>query len=123
MAGVLLAINLSDGVSAAEADQCGQRNFGGVGEAAEHGFTKYGFPKRDAIQAPHELVIDPDLYAMGKSGSVQRAVGGDHVWHYPGAGLPCPGAGCTSSDDLFKGGVDSNFAGSCLAKFLQRFLE
>ena len=99
---VLLAVNLLNAVVATKTNQRRQSDFGGIGAAAEHGFTKHRFANRHAIQAPNQLAVDPGLYAVRQSYLVQLRVGSNHVVHDPGAGLTLTRAGRASPYYPFK---------------------
>ena len=87
MSGVLLAIDLPDTVMAAKANQRSKSNFGGIGHATEHGFSKHGSAQCDTIEAPCKLAIDPRFHTVRKSGLMQLSIGGNHVGHDPSARL------------------------------------
>lgn len=123
MTGVLLAINLPDAMVTTKTNKRRKRNFGGIGRAAEHGFTKHGFAHRNAVQPAGELAIDPGLYAVGKAGPVQVAIGCNHGRHDPGACLALAGACRAGLNDLLEGRIDSNFTTRRFAKFLECFSE
>ena len=88
MPSVLLAIDQFDPFVAAQADQGSQCNFGGIGGVGEHGFAEHSPAESHAIQAAHELAINPSFHAVGVALRMQRFVGGHHVGHDPGPVLP-----------------------------------
>lgn len=92
MTGVLLAIDLTDAMMAAKSNECRQRDFGCIGRATEHGFSKNRSAQRDAVESPYKSAVDPCFHTVRKSRLMQISIGGNHVGHDPRARLALAGA-------------------------------
>ena len=113
---VLLAINRRDTVFPAKSNECGQCNFGCIGNTRKHGFTKNGFADGDAIEATDQLSTDPRFHAVRVPRMVKLAVGINHGWHDPRSGLTVAHSASASFNNASEIGIKANLALSVACK-------
>ena len=119
----LLAIDLRGALVAAQAHQRRQRDLGGVAGMGEHGFAKHRAAQCHAVQAAHQLAVDPGFHAVGLALAVQRGVGRHDAVHDPGAVLAGTHRLGAVAHDLLERGVDAHLAARRFAEFLQRLAQ
>ena len=64
-----------------------ESDLGCVVDAGKHGFAIKGATQGYAIKTASEFAVNPGFDAMGMPQPVQFAVGGNHVFGDPGAGI------------------------------------
>src|SRR3990172_11217494 len=115
--------------------QVHERHLGGVGFAAEHGFTEEGVTHGEEIKTEDEFSFAPGFDGMSDSPVVQHSIGFDHLRHDPCAAgwipgpvalgvlplatlvLPCTSWQRAMPHDLAEGGIESHvefFPAQCL---------
>ena len=87
--------------------QVDERQLGGIGTHAEHGFPAEHRADGDPVEPPGEFPIEPAFHAVGLSGPVQAFVGCHHLGHDPGAWRAGARPG-TAADDRTEGLVGSD---------------
>ena len=65
MGGLLLAIDGCDAVLSAKTNQRCQCYFGSIALQRKHGLSKYRFANRHAVQATHQISVQPAFDAVG----------------------------------------------------------
>lgn len=108
--------------------EVGEREFGSVGDAAEHRFSGEGGTDGKAEDSSDEILVVPDFDGMGEACLVEAAVSGLECWAEPGFGsFGC--RFCAAVDDLVEGMVsgdgefgvsDGLFEASADVKIFQR---
>ncbi len=83
-----------------------QRDLGGVGFAAEHGFAVEHAADRHAVETADQLAVAPGFHRMRVAGLEQAGVGRHHRRGNPGAACPLPWRGA-GAHHLGEGGVDT----------------
>ena len=100
--------------------QVHERHLGGVGFAAEHGFTEEGVTHGDAVQTADEFSFAPGFDGMGQPAFVQHTIGLNHLRRDPCAagGIPGPRSRAVLHD-IAEGGIEGDvefFPSQCLAQ-------
>lgn len=89
-------------------DEVEEGDFGGVGNAVEHGFAGEEPADGDAVDAAGQLAALPAFEAVGVAGFVEASIGFDKFAGDPGFRAARSGGG-TVFDDLREGAVNGDF--------------
>src|SRR3990167_2812637 len=89
--------------------QVHERHLGGVGFAAEHGFTEEGVTHGDTIKTADQFSLAPGLDGVGEPPVVQHTIGLEHLRRDPCATGWTPGPWQRAMPhDIAEGGIEGD---------------